>query len=109
MKKRACFLDRDGVIIEDAHYLSSKEEVQIIPQAAEALKKLKAHGYECIVVTNQSGVARGYYCENTIKDVHGVLLFGIAATARLVTANACPCGFSKVIIGYFHGARNQGL
>ncbi len=69
--KKACFLDRDGVVIQEKNYLSTPEDVELIPGTAEALKLLKSAGYCCIVVSNQSGVARGYYSEDSIKLVHG--------------------------------------
>ncbi|QSH40986.1 D-glycero-beta-D-manno-heptose 1,7-bisphosphate 7-phosphatase [Lentisphaerota bacterium ZTH] len=67
--KKACFLDRDGVINEEVNYLFEPEKVAIIPGVTEALKMLKRHGYLTVVVTNQAGVARGYYEE---KDIHAV-------------------------------------
>lgn len=67
--KKACFLDRDGVLIEDAHYLKNPEDVKIIHGAYEALKRLKAAGFLCIVTSNQSGIARGYFTEDNIKAV----------------------------------------
>jgi len=67
--KKACFLDRDGVLIEEAHYLKDPEQVKIIPGAYSAVKKLKEMGFLCIVVSNQSGVARGYFKEPDIKAI----------------------------------------
>lgn len=66
---KAVFLDRDGVIIEDKNYIHKVEQVVLIPGAIEALKKLQDHGFLLIIVTNQSGVGRGYY---SIEDVHTV-------------------------------------
>ncbi len=63
------FLDRDGTIIEDKDYLHRPEEVVIYPGAAAALKILQDAGFKLILVTNQSGVGRGYF---TIEDVHAV-------------------------------------
>ncbi len=67
--KRAVFLDRDGTIIEDKDYLHTPEEVVIFPGAAAALKQLQDAGFKLIIVTNQSGVGRGYF---TLEDVHRV-------------------------------------
>lgn len=66
---KAVFLDRDGVIIEDKNYIHKVEQVVLIPGAIEALKKLQDYGFLLIIVTNQSGVGRGYY---SIEDVHTV-------------------------------------
>ncbi|MCP3967768.1 MAG: D-glycero-beta-D-manno-heptose 1,7-bisphosphate 7-phosphatase [Lentisphaerae bacterium] len=67
--KKACFLDRDGVINEEVNYLYEPDKVAIISGVTEALKMLKRHGYLTVVVTNQAGVARGFYEE---KDIHAV-------------------------------------
>jgi len=67
--EKACFLDRDGVLIEEAHYIKDPDHVKIIPGAYAALKKLKAMGFLCIVISNQSGVARGYFKEEDIRAI----------------------------------------
>ena len=69
-KIKACFLDRDGVLIEDVNYLSSPEQVNILPEAIKALQLLKDSNYKIIVVTNQGGVARGYFTEDSIPEIH---------------------------------------
>ena len=58
---RAVFLDRDGTIIVEKHYLHKPEEVEIFPGVGVALRRLQDAGYQLIVVTNQSGIGRGYY------------------------------------------------
>lgn len=68
-KNKAIFLDRDGVIIEEKNYLHKIEDVLLIPQSAAALKKLQDAGFLLIVITNQSGVGRGYF---SMDDVHKV-------------------------------------
>ncbi|OGV51253.1 MAG: hypothetical protein A2017_16700 [Lentisphaerae bacterium GWF2_44_16] len=67
--KKACFLDRDGVLIEEVNYIKSPEQVKIIPAVFSALKKLREKGYLCIVISNQSGVARGYFKEENISKI----------------------------------------
>lgn len=69
MNNRAVFLDRDGTIIEDKDYLRRPDEVVIFPGCARALKRLQDASFQLIIVTNQSGVGRGYF---TIEDVHRV-------------------------------------
>ena len=69
MKKKAVFLDRDGTIIEDKDYLHQPEEIVIFPGTVAALKRLQDAGYKLVLVTNQSGVGRGYF---TLEDVHRV-------------------------------------
>ena len=66
----AIFLDRDGVIIEDSHYVSSTQEVRLIPGSADAIAALNAAGWVVVVVTNQSGVARGMFTTETVEAVH---------------------------------------
>ena len=62
--RRAVFLDRDGTIIEDVAYLREREQVRLLPGAANAVKRLNASGFLAIVVTNQSGIARGLLSRN---------------------------------------------
>jgi heptosyltransferase-2 len=66
----AAFLDRDGTIIEDLGYLADPERIQFIPGAQDALRALQASGYRLIVVTNQSGVARGLITETDVRRVN---------------------------------------
>ena len=66
---RAVFLDRDGTIIEEKNYLRRVEEVVIFPRAAVALRRLQSAGFSLFIVSNQSGVGRGYY---TLADVEKV-------------------------------------
>lgn len=70
----AVFLDRDGTIIIDKNYLSDPAGVELLPGAAEAIKKLNAAGYLCIVITNQSGIGRGYFTEEDYEAVHQQML-----------------------------------
>ena len=64
------FLDQDGTTIVDKHHLSDYREVELLPQAAEGLTKLKNLGFRLIVVTNQSGLARGYLSEEELTKIH---------------------------------------
>ena len=69
-KRRAVFLDRDGTIIEDVPYISEPEKVVLISGASGAIKRLKAAGFMVVVVSNQSGVGRGYFTEADVGAVH---------------------------------------
>lgn len=64
---RALFLDRDGTIIPDKHYLADPAGVELLPGVAAALGRARDLGYRLFLFTNQSGVARGYF---TLDDVH---------------------------------------
>lgn len=66
---RAVFLDRDGTIIAERNYLSKVEDVEILPAAPQALKRLQSAGFKLFIVSNQSGVGRGYF---TLSDVERV-------------------------------------
>jgi D-glycero-D-manno-heptose 1,7-bisphosphate phosphatase len=68
--KRAVFLDRDGTINEEKDYLHRVEDFEFIPGAPEAIRRLKEAGFLVIVVTNQSGVARGYYTLEEVATLH---------------------------------------
>ena len=68
--KKAAFLDRDGTIIHDVGYLSKLSDFLFLPGAIDLLKRLTQAGFELIVVTNQSGVARGYYEEEFVHQTH---------------------------------------
>ena len=71
MSEKAVFLDRDGTIIKDENYLSDPNDIEIIDGAVEALKNLQENNYKLVVVSNQSGVARGKF---GIEDVEKVNL-----------------------------------
>jgi D-glycero-D-manno-heptose 1,7-bisphosphate phosphatase len=71
---RAVFFDRDGTLMEDVDYCKRPEDVRIFPGVPEALNKLKASGFLNIVITNQSGIGRGYLCEQEYHAVHAQLL-----------------------------------
>lgn len=67
--KPAVFLDRDGTVIEERHYLSDPSGVQLIPGAAEGIRRLREAGFACVIVSNQSGIGRGLF---TVEDLHRV-------------------------------------
>ena len=69
-KRRAVFLDRDGTINVEKDYLHKIEDFEFIPGVPAAIKRLKAAGFLVIVVSNQSGVARGYFDEQAVNRLH---------------------------------------
>jgi D-glycero-D-manno-heptose 1,7-bisphosphate phosphatase len=73
-KAPAVFFDRDGTIMEDADYCSAPKDVALFPFVTESLRKLKAHNYVMIMVTNQSGVGRGYFTWEQYRAVHAEVL-----------------------------------
>lgn len=64
------FLDRDGTINEEVEYLHRPSDLVILPGVSAALKRLKEQGFRLVVVTNQAGVARGYYSETDVDQLH---------------------------------------
>ncbi len=70
MKRPAVFIDRDGTLIEEVNFLSRVEELRIFPFTPPAIKLLKDNGYLIIVLTNQSGIARGKYTEADMHAIH---------------------------------------
>lgn len=70
MKRTAVFFDRDGTIIENRGYLADPDEVRLLPGAADTIRTINQAGHLVVIVSNQSGVARGYFDENTLTAVH---------------------------------------
>lgn len=70
MKNKAVFIDRDGTINVDVHYLDNPDKFEMYPGVGEGVKKLKENGFKIIVITNQSGIARGYFTEKQLSKVH---------------------------------------
>jgi len=91
VSKRAVFLDRDGTIVEDPGFLHEPDKVKLLPGAAAAIRRLNDAGYRVIIVTNQSGIARGRFTVADYQAVQqrlGALL--TAQGARLDGAYFCP-------------------
>ncbi len=96
----AAFLDRDGTLMEDSGFIGDPKRVRVLPGVAEALVALAAAGYERIVVTNQSGVARGYFDEPDVISVHRTLsselaVHGAAIDAFYFCAHLVDCDCRK--------------
>lgn len=87
----AVFLDRDGTLNADFGYVSRPEDVRWLPGVAAALARLRWAGYLLIVVTNQSGIARGYYDEQTLQTLHDWMNAALRAQGAHIDAfYHCP-------------------
>jgi D-glycero-D-manno-heptose 1,7-bisphosphate phosphatase len=100
VRRGVVVLDRDGTINVERHYLADPDQVELLDGAAEGLRRLRAMGLELIVITNQSGVGRGYFTEDTLGRIHarleelleveGVRLNAIYVCPH-VPADGCRC------------------
>ena len=120
----AVFLDRDGTIIVEKNYLIDPADLEFIPGVPQALKRLQNSGYLLVVVTNQSGVARGYFSVEQVGHLHdhmrkllqkyGVNLAGVyscphhptAGTGEYLKDCACRKGEPGML---FQAARDLGI
>ena len=69
----AVFLDRDGTVNVEENFISSPDQLQLIPRAGNAIRELNNLGTKVFIITNQSGVARGYFSEEAVHDIHDAL------------------------------------
>jgi D-glycero-D-manno-heptose 1,7-bisphosphate phosphatase len=90
-ERGAFFLDRDGVIVEEVQYLAQPEQLRLLPGAATAIARLNRAGVPVVVITNQAGVAHGYFPEERVAEVHRRLDEMLAAEgARVDGYYYCP-------------------
>jgi len=87
----AFFLDRDGTVTREVGYVNHTSRLELLPRTAQAIRMARASGYICVLVTNQAGVARGYFPESMIAEVHERLAQLLAAEeTRLDGIYYCP-------------------
>ena len=111
----ALFLDRDGVIIEDTGYVSDFAEIALLPGASDAIRRMNRAGWPVVVVSNQSGLGRGYFDFATLKAVQSCVEARLTlAGARIDAALICgappwdcgpPARWRKPSPGMFLAAR----
>jgi len=88
---KAVFLDRDGTVNRNTHYLIDFADFELIPGVEDALKILQSLGYRLFGVSNQSGVARGYFPYTAVEDLHRKIIADLAARGiRLEEIAFCP-------------------
>ena len=116
MSKKALFLDRDGVINNDINYLYKIEDFEFIDGIFELCRFYQDRGYLIIVVTNQSGIARGYYSEEQFKNLTSWMIDSFAKNKiKLDKVYYCPhhpdingkCECRKPEIGMFIDAKRE--
>jgi D-glycero-D-manno-heptose 1,7-bisphosphate phosphatase len=112
--RRAAFLDRDGTLIEDRGYAHRLSDYAPLPGAYEAVRVLRAAGFAAIVVSNQSGVGRGYFTAAALERFEAHLRADFAAHgAALDALYSCPhtdrdgCGCRKPATGMLERARSE--
>ncbi|HXG86244.1 MAG TPA: D-glycero-beta-D-manno-heptose 1,7-bisphosphate 7-phosphatase [Pyrinomonadaceae bacterium] len=91
MKNSAVFIDRDGTLIEEANYLVRPEQLKLFPFAAEAIRLLNENGFLVLLITNQSGIGRGFFDENALREIHEKLDSDLAEqNAKIDQIYFCP-------------------
>lgn len=87
----AVFLDRDGTMARDVPYCSKPEDLELLPTVAEGIRLLNHHGFKTVIVTNQSGIARGYFTEEMLHRIHQKLRDDLAKIGAFIDAiYYCP-------------------
>ena len=87
----AVFLDRDGTLTDEVGYVNHPSRLRLLPRSAEAIRRLNAAAVPAVVVTNQAGIARGYFSQDVLDAVNATLVAQLAeAGARLDGVYVCP-------------------
>ena len=90
-RRPAVFLDRDGTVNVEVHYLSLAEQIDLLPTVAETISMLNSRGIPVVIVTNQAGIARGYFPEHRLIAIHDHLRRILAdKNARIDGIYYCP-------------------
>jgi D,D-heptose 1,7-bisphosphate phosphatase len=91
LKNKAVFIDRDDTINRDVPYCSRPEDFELLPGVGQGIKLLKDNGYKIVVITNQSGIARGYFTRETLDKIHDKMHHDLAEFDASVDAiYYCP-------------------
>ncbi len=91
MGRRAIIMDRDGTVCEEVGYVNHLDRVRLLPRSADAIRAANEAGFQTVIVTNQAGVARGYFAETLVDEVHDRVRELLAGEgARLDGIYYCP-------------------
>lgn len=111
---RFIFLDRDGTLVEDHGYTYKREDYKLLPGVARGLHKLASEGYRLVIVTNQSGIGRGYFTQDDFEDFQAELVVDLAEHDVQIEATLfCPhlpdagCACRKPKPGLLERARKE--
>lgn len=114
IRPEVVLLDRDGTIVVDKPYLADPNGLEFLPNAAAGLRRLTELGLRIVVVTNQSGIARGHFAADTVHRIHERLESMVAATGgRIAAIYFCPhhpddgCGCRKPNVGLLTRAAEE--
>jgi D-glycero-D-manno-heptose 1,7-bisphosphate phosphatase len=111
------FLDRDGTVIEEKNYLSRVEDISFIAGTEKAIARLSQAGFKVVVISNQSGVARGYFPESTVRNIHQAMQEHLKEYGTHIDAfyycphhpdDGCPCRKPKTAL-LERAAQDMGL
>ena len=90
-RRRAIFMDRDGTVCEEVGYVNHLDRIRLLPRSAAAVRLANEAGFQTVIVTNQAGVARGYFDEELVHDVHDAVRRQLAeGGARVDGIYYCP-------------------
>ena len=88
---KAIFLDRDGTVSEEVGYMYDAGLYKLFPWTGDAIRRINESGFKAVLITNQSGVGRGYFPESTVHQVHDILKTELARyAAHLDAIYYCP-------------------
>ena len=114
VKRKTVFLDRDGTIAMDVNYCSKPEDFELLLGVAEAIHLLNTEGFQVVVITNQSGIARGYFTVEVLAQIHNKMRAELARYGAHVDAiYYCPhhpdecCECRKPKTGLFQQAARE--